>query len=369
MRKPLCVILVILLIAAVTITVSAENYAAGKPGKVTSLTVKAVSPYSVRLTWKKVKGADGYQIYKVTRKKTKKIATVKGASRKSYIVKKLKTNAIHSFKVRAYKKSSHGSCSRKVSLKLTPNAPGNRYGVFLSETKKINRLGDYKTVVIDAQYYSKEQIDAFKRKGHKVYSYINVGSLEDFRPYYREYKDLIKGRYENWDEEYWIDVSNQRWQDFMINELIPSLLSKNIDGFFVDNCDVYYHYPEEPIMNGLTSIMHTMVSTGKAVLINGGDTYLDAYCKGGGSWDNVITGINQETVFSSILDYDKDKFGTAGKEDREYYQAYIRKYAKKGADIYLLEYTEDPKLIRDIRKYCKKKGFGYYISDSVELDY
>ena len=241
------------------------------------------------------------------------------------------------------------------------------YGVFLSVTDDIDSLNTYDTVVIDAQYFDKAEIDAFRAAGHTIYSYINVGSIENFRDYYSEYKYLTLGEYENWDEEFWIDVSDSRWQDFMIKEMIPSLLEKDIDGFFVDNCDVYYQYPEEQILDGLTVIMCSLVDTGKAVLINGGDTYLDAYCSGSGQWNDVITGINQETVFSKIL-WDQDCFDTAAQEDREYFQDYIERYAAKGVDIYLLEYTRDNSLIREIREYCQKNRFHYYISDSLELD-
>ena len=50
------------------------------------------------------------------------------------------------------------------------------YGVFLSICENIEQFADYEIVVIDAQYYPKEELDAFRSKGHKVFSYINVGS-------------------------------------------------------------------------------------------------------------------------------------------------------------------------------------------------
>ena len=243
-----------------------------------------------------------------------------------------------------------------------------KYGVFLSVGKNLNKLKNYEIVVIDAQNFKKKEIQAFRAKGHKVYSYINIGSLENFRSYYKQYKSLKLGKYEHWDEEIWINVADKKWQNFIIKKLMPSLLDKGIDGFFVDNCDVYYHYKKKGILNGLTVMMKSMVATGKAVLINGGDCYLDAYCKSGGKWSDVITGINQETVFSKIIWNKKDKFGTASKKDHKYFVSYIERYAKKGADIYLLEYSRDKKLISKIKAYCKKKGFGYYVSDSVELD-
>ena len=241
------------------------------------------------------------------------------------------------------------------------------YGVFLSVEKNLDKLKDYETVVIDAQHFKKEEIEAFKARGHKVYSYINIGSLENFRPYYKEYKELKLGKYEHWDEEIWINVADPRWQAFNKEKLIPELTAKGIDGFFVDNCDVYFVYKKKEILDGLTSLMKEMIATGKKVIINGGDNYLDAYCRNGGKWSDVITGINQETVFSKII-WKKKKFGRAGKEDHKYFKDYIERYAEQGAEIYLLEYTKDKKLIKEIEQYCKDKGFGYYVSDSIELD-
>ena len=243
----------------------------------------------------------------------------------------------------------------------------HEYGVFLSHEGKLDVLSDYHTVVIDAQYYDKDEIESFKSEGHKVLSYINIGSLEDFRSYYKRFKSLKLGRYENWDEEIWIDVSDSNWQAFITEELIPDLTAKGIDGFFVDNCDVYYNFPKEGILSGLTNMMKAMRKTGLQVLINGGDKYLDAYCETGGSWDDVISGINQENVFAKIL-WDKNGFGRADPEDHEYFKDYIERYADKGAEIYLLEYTKDQELISEIKEYCESKGFSYYVSDSVELD-
>ena len=241
------------------------------------------------------------------------------------------------------------------------------YGVFLSICENIEQFADYEIVVIDAQYYPKEELDAFRSKGHKVFSYINIGSLEDFRDYYEEYKDLSLGAYEHWEEEVWVDVSQKRWQEFMLNDIAAGLLEKDIDGFFVDNCDVYYVHPKEEILEGLTVIMKGLKATGKKVIINSGDTFLDAYCEQGGKWDDVISGINQESVFSTIL-WDEGKFGTAEPEDHEYFVSYIDRYGSQGAEIYLLEYTVDEELVKEIDAFCEERGYTYYVADSIELD-
>ena len=82
---------------------------------------------------------------------------------------------------------------------------------------------------------------------------------------------------------------------------------------------------------------------------------------------DVITGINQETVFSKIL-WDGDRFGKASREDHAYFTDYVERYAAEGADVYLLEYTRSRSLAAEIREYCRENGFVCYISDSVELD-
>lgn len=252
-----------------------------------------------------------------------------------------------------------------IVIATIPKFPKD-YGVYLGVNENLEQFSDTYIVVVDAQYFSANEIKSFVSKGHKVYSYINIGSLENYRDYYSRFEDLTLDEYEHWDEEKWIDVSSEKWQDFILNELAPSLLDKGISGFFVDNTDVYYQYQNDDILNGLATIMKGLKSYDKDVIINGGDVFMDSYTQKLGSWDDVITGINQESVFSYI-DWDNNSFGIAEKSNREYFENYIKKYSSLGADIFIIEYTNDSKLMDEISHYCKKQGFHFYITDSVEL--
>lgn len=69
--------------------------------------------------------------------------------------------------------------------------------------------------MIDAQYFSKKDIRKLHAGGTKVYSYLNIGSIENFRPYYKTYEHLAIGDYENWEEEKWVNVADKDWQEFM----------------------------------------------------------------------------------------------------------------------------------------------------------
>ena len=80
-----------------------------------------------------------------------------------------------------------------------------------------------------------------------------------------------------------------------------------------------------------------------------------------------MTAVNQECVWSSIQ-FKTGSFGKQTKAARGYFTDYVKKCKKDGMKVYLLEYTKDKKLIRQIKEYCRKNKFHYYISDSIELD-
>lgn len=64
------------------------------------------------------------------------------------------------------------------------------YGVFVGLNRnKIEKLYNYEQVIIDAQGYTKSDIKKLHKKGVKVYSYLNIGSLETYRSYYNKYKN------------------------------------------------------------------------------------------------------------------------------------------------------------------------------------
>ena len=151
------------------------------------------------------------------------------------------------------------------------------YGVFIgADSDKIKMLTEYEIVVIDAAGFSKKEITQIKEKGTRVFSYLNIGSIEEFRDYYDEFTGKTLGEYENWSDEYWMDVSDPFWQEKCL-ELAKELKNKGIDGFFIDNCDVYYNFPTDEIYNGLTTILTQLSEIDKDILINGGDEYVSRY--------------------------------------------------------------------------------------------
>lgn len=249
------------------------------------------------------------------------------------------------------------SCGDSSSLKYS-------YGVFLGLDHYESKLSQYEEIVIDVAEWSSSDIQKLKDHGQTVYSYLSIGSLENYRDYYQTFQDHVLGSYENWPDEYWMDVSYVPWQE-KITSLAQELVSKGADGFFLDNSDVYYFYPQQKIRDGLDAIYQNLQQFHIPLITNGGDSYVSSLMeRNKTSW---IYAVNQESVFSSIQDYDNDVFAPQSEEDNAYFKEYLTQCHDKQLSVYLLEYTKDKSIIKQIKNYCATKGYAYYISAHVDL--
>ncbi len=246
------------------------------------------------------------------------------------------------------------------------------YGVYIGASmdqlhRKLDDDTDIGLAIIDAQYATAEDIASFKKGGRRVYSYLNVGSLEDFRDYYDQFSEYTLAEYENWPGEYWIDVSEEAWQDYICKTIAKEYADKGIDGFFIDNCDVYYQYQHSWIYKGLVKIMTNLRDTYRLpIIINGGDMFV-AQLMDEGKQD-LITGINQESVFTCIEDYEKPEFGEQTALDRDYFTKHLARAKKAGLIVYMIEYTQDMRLVDKIEDFCVENGYKCYVTDSLKLD-
>ena len=247
-----------------------------------------------------------------------------------------------------------------------PAANSKPYGVFIGlETADLKRLRPYRTVVIEPSTFSAEQIKALQAEGKSVYGYLNLGSLENYRPYYERFASLTLAPYENWPEERWVDVSSPVWQTFVVDELGAAYAALGLDGFFLDNCDVYALYPREDIFSGLTTMLRGLNRYQKPCIINGGDVFVSA-CIKNGTARTLFDGVNQESVFTKI-DFAKNRYAAQDAETRAYYLDYLTQAKEAGLKVYLIEYRPSAKLAAEIQDYCEKNGFTAYNANGKEL--
>ena len=246
-----------------------------------------------------------------------------------------------------------------------PSDEAEKYVVLIGEDSEIiEKLSDIDLLVIDAEYFSQNDIARLRENGiREIYSYINIGSIESFRSYDTDFEKYTLGAYENWPEEKWIDVSVPEWQACTASR-VDALVQKGVDGFFVDNTDVYYNYPQESIYDGILTILDYMNHTGRKIMINGGDCFVKKYLT---TEKNVlIDGVNQENVFTTY-NFSKDIYTKNDQSTREYYTEYLDLAMSHGCTAYTLEYATDPTIRRQAAAYAGKHGYICYISDNIGL--
>ena len=240
------------------------------------------------------------------------------------------------------------------------------YGVFIGISKEDGmKLNNYEVLVLEPTEFNKDDIKKLHEKNKKIYAYLNIGSLENYRPYYEEFKDKTLGTYENWKDESWMDVSDKNWQNLIVNDLGKSIADKGFDGFFIDNCDVYYQFESEKIFGGLCSILKARRKYNLNTIINGGDTFVSK-CIDEKNEKEMFDGVNQECVFTSI-DFENKKYGKKSAKDREYFIQYLDKVKNDGLKVFLTEYGADIVTLQEIERYCKDNGFHWYNARNLEL--
>ena len=116
---------------------------------------------SVKISWKKVKGADGYIIYgNKCGKKMKHITTIDKPSATSYIAKKLKKGTYYKYLVVAYKTTSSGdkviTTSKSVHAATTGGKVGNPTSIKVKKSKFVLKKG--KKAKIKASFKKKKNV-------------------------------------------------------------------------------------------------------------------------------------------------------------------------------------------------------------------
>ena len=233
------------------------------------------------------------------------------------------------------------------------------------ETDQLLFLAKYKTIVLSPGSFTKKDLQYLHRAGTKSYAYINVGALEEYDPEYLRFKKLTLAPYENWEDESWVDVSDKEWQNYITEKIAKEIAELGFDGFFLDNFDVYYLFPEEKIYRGLDAVLGGLQKYKMPIILNGGDSYVSRAIEENAT-DLLFQGVNQEDVFTAYQ-FDTNTSSLQDSDTRSYYQDYLEKAKDAGLSVYILEYMANKELSKEVSSYCKEKHFQWYNAPDIFL--
>lgn len=268
-----------------------------------------------------------------------------------------------------------------VSADSEPAAENNSIAVLpglsrddAMEAETLKKIGAYQILVIDAWDYTKMDIAALKKQGCRVYSYLNTGSLESWRPWYEDYQELCLLPYEGWPDESWVNVTTPSWRNHCI-KTAEFYLKKGVDGFFLDNIDVCTELEENSIfkvgraedsITGIIAGIRSLKDGSVPVILNGGTDYLDYEFSRGNT--NPCDGICMESVYTDVTDYENDGSKAASEADIRQKSAMLNSFRDKGLSVWDIEYTKNRLLAQSIRRKAARNGWFLYIASSYALD-
>lgn len=242
------------------------------------------------------------------------------------------------------------------------------YGVFIGlDQPDAEKTSGYKTVVIEPSVYTSSDIEAMHEEEQTVWGYLDVGSLEEYSSYFEEFRDDALGEYDGWDGEYWADVTDEEFTEFLTEDLADEYAKLGLDGFFLDNFDVYDMYETDEVYESLCDVLSRLRQYDLTIVVNGGDVFMTRLLSDKNQSDGTLPdAVNQECVFTTCES--DGTYGTQSDETEQYFKEYLATVKETGIDVYLTEYRADTELSDEISQYCGDNGFAWYNAESRNLD-
>lgn len=200
-----------------------------------------------------------------------------------------------------------------------------------------SRLGGFGLVVVDGEEASAAEVEALRARGTLVLGYLSVGTIERWRSWFAQVKRYRLGKWADWKDEWYADVSRAGLRREIEESIAPAILGKGFDGLFLDNVDMI----ETPNHRGQRSGMQALVN-GLAGLTHDEGRLLFAQ---NGAWGlqklglaDAIDGWNREDV-TWTYDFDRHRYVHNPPREVKAALAELRDFAARGLIVSATDYT------------------------------
>ena len=196
----------------------------------------------------------------------------------------------------------------------------------------VTRYAGYDLVVLDGQEAGAGQVRALRQAGKVVLAYLDVGTIEPGRPWYRRARPYQLNYWPDWGEWY-ADVDAPGFRRLISRRVAPAMLRKGFSGLFLDNTDMVQTHPRQrqgmgDVVRGLARLVHSEHEFLFAQ--NGEDTV--------GPLLHYYDGWNREDV-SATYDFGSHRYVRQGREEIAQADRALRRIARAGLLTLATDYT------------------------------
>lgn len=194
------------------------------------------------------------------------------------------------------------------------------------------RYAAYDLVVIDGQEATQRQVNALRRAGKLVLAYLDVGTVEPGRPWYRSAKPYRLDFWPDWGEWY-ADVAAPGYRRLISHTVAPSMLRKGFAGLFLDNTDMIETHPRQTHGMGMLvrALARQLHGHGKLLFAQNGEDSI-------GPLLPYYDGWNREDV-SATYDFGRHRYVRQPRSETASADRALRRIARAGLLTLATDYT------------------------------
>lgn len=226
-----------------------------------------------------------------------------------------------------------GSTAQAAGASRGISAPGPWVSYYGSANRvDLQRMAStFRVFDIDADpgvgNFTPAHISQLKAGGaNKVLSYLNIGSCENFRDYWKKVpsgflscsanKAAQRGTYAGYADELWMDPSNFDYQRLIVDYVAPRLVAQGVDGFYLDNMEIVEHGAtarrgrcDATCRQGGLDLVRKLREKYPSLTIvmqNATSDVTRLGTTGGASFATLLDGIAHEEVYGPVYDADAE---------------------------------------------------------------
>lgn len=235
---------------------------------------------------------------------------------------------------------------------------------------------DYSSVIPDeaARLYDtlivhpEAQIDLAKvnQQNAVALAYLSIGEVAADAPYRDEVlqkKLPFAGRNPIWNSDL-IDLTDKRWQDYLVDTLAADILRKGFDGFFLDTADsVLTVAPDDvertaALRDAVVRLVRRLKTQfpDKQIVLNRGFFALEAV-------KSSLSGVLAESLYSTY-DFNTATYRAVPAEETASLMRELRRGAANGLEVYVIDYVtpDDPTTAIRTAERIEQAGFRAFVS-------
>ena len=242
------------------------------------------------------------------------------------------------------------------------------FAAVLSRQAPVDSLAGFDLVILDPAPYHADDLAALRAEGVVTLGYVNVGELEDWRPFAdRVDPSWVLGENPNWPGHRFVDAREPGWRSLIVDEVAQGVVAKEFDGLFLDMADVASPqlYPEtEAGVVALVRALRRAYPTHLLVL-NRGLFLLD---DDGPDLGFDLDGLLVEGVWGR-LDFATGTYRrTPVDEGRRLLAALDAFRQRTGGAAFAIDYADSPDLRDHVTRSARRARLPVFVSTSALAD-